>query len=165
MAGNDAKDRLFEALNESYDAFIDALRAANDRYHRVGTALIEGAQQNQRDAIEVAKKWADAPLDLIGLYGSIVEATTKAQGRALEATREWFGEMSQAQREARDVVQRVVTVNRNAGAAAADVARGMFSRANEAVQTAGQAARTNGAERTPQESTPASEPPAGSPGF
>ena len=165
MAGNDAKNRLFEAVNESYDALIDALRAANDRNHRVGTALIEAAQQNQRDAVEIAKKWVDAPLDLIGLYGSVIEATTKAQGRALEATREWFGEMSQAQKEARDVVQRVFTVNRTAGEAAADVARGMFSRANEAMQTAGRPARANGAEQSTPESAPVSEPPSGAPGF
>ena len=136
MAANEATAKLFDAMNESSDAIIDAVRAANDRGHRFSTALIEQAQESQREAVELTRKWIDAPLDFLGLLTSITETTTKAQGRALDATRQWFGEMAEAQQESRDVIQRMVNANRAAGEATVELTRGIFTRANEAVQSA-----------------------------
>jgi hypothetical protein len=135
MAGNDAAGKFFEALNESSDALIDAIRAANDRGHRVSTAVIESAQEGQREAVEFAKKWIGAPFDLAGLYTTLIESATRAQGRALDVTRQWFGELADAQKETREIIQRVAKANRAANEASADVARGVFSRATEAVQS------------------------------
>ncbi len=137
MAGNDATSKFFEALNESSDAFIDAVRAANNRTHRVSTALIESAQEGQREAVELAEKWLGAPFDVAGFYSAVIESATRAQGRALEVTRQWFGELADAQKETREIMQRVVKANRSANEAGADVARGVFSRAREAAQSAG----------------------------
>ena len=134
--GNGTANRVYDSLNDGYDAIIDAVRAANDRGHRVSTALIEDAQRSQREAVELVKRWADAPLDILGLYSVFVENTTKVQSRALEATREWFGEMANAQQENRQVIQRIATANRAAGEAAMDAARGAFTRAGEVVQSA-----------------------------
>ena len=142
MANDEATTKYYEALNETSDAVIDAIRAANNRGHRFTTALIEQAQENQRDATEITKKWAAAPFDMIGLMSSITESTTKAQGRALDATRQLFSEFSDAQKETRDVMQRVIAANRIAGEASVDIARGAFSRATTAVQTATE--RSNG---------------------
>lgn len=142
MANDEATNKYYEALNETSDAVIDAIRAANNRGHRFTTALIEQAQENQRDAAEITKKWAAAPFDMIGLMSSITESTTKAQGRALDATRQLFSEISDAQKESRDVMQRVIAANRTAGEASVDIARGAFSRATTAVQTATE--RSNG---------------------
>lgn len=142
MANDEATSKYYEALNETSDAVIDAIRAANNRGHRFTTALIEQAQENQRDAAEITKKWAAAPFDMIGLMSSITESTTKAQGRALDATRQLFSEISDAQKESRDVMQRVIAANRTAGEASVDIARGAFSRATTAVQTATE--RSNG---------------------
>ena len=136
MAANEATGKLFDAMNESSDAMIDAVRAANDRGHRFSTALIEQAQESQREAVELTRKWIDAPLDFLGLLSSMTETTTKAQGRALDATRQWFGEMADAQKESRDVIQRMVNANRAAGEATVELTRGIFTRANEAVQSA-----------------------------
>lgn len=142
MANDEATSKYYEALNETSDAVIDAIRAANNRGHRFTTALIEQAQENQRDAAEITKKWAAAPFDMIGLMSSITESTTKAQGRALDATRQLFSEISDAQKESRDVMQRVIAANRTAGEASVDIARGALSRATTAVQTATE--RSNG---------------------
>lgn len=136
MAGNDAAGKFFEALNESADALIDATRAANDRGHRVSTALIESAQEGQRETVDLLKKWIAAPFDIAGLYSTLIESATRAQGRALEVTRQWFGELADAQKETREILQRVVTANRAVNEATADVARGVFSRATETVQSA-----------------------------
>ena len=144
MAGNDATVKFFGAMNEGYDAFIDTIRAANDRGHRMSTALIEDVQRGQREAVELATKWAEAPLDLASLSSSIADASTKAQNRSLEVTRLLFGEMAEAQEESREVFQRVVNANRSVGEAAIGVARGFFTRASEAVQSATQSPGANG---------------------
>lgn len=136
MAGNDAETKFFEAINQSSDAFIDAVRAANDRGHRVATALIEAAQEGQREAVELARKWAAAPLDLFGLSSAVVENATKGQSRALDVTRQWFGELAEAQKETRQFVDRIISANRAAGEATMEVARSTFTRASEAVQSA-----------------------------
>lgn len=136
MAANEPTAKLFDAINESSDAMIDAIRAANDRGHRFSTAVIEQAQESQREAVELTRKWADAPLDFLGFLSSVTETTTKAQGRALDATRQWFGEIADAQKESRDVIQRIANANRAASEATVELTRGIFTRANEAVQSA-----------------------------
>jgi hypothetical protein len=136
MAGDDATGKLLQAWNESTDALIDAIRTANDRNHRFATALIEEAQEAQRVGVELTKKWASAPFDFFGLYGSMVESTTKAQGRALDVTRQWFGEMADVQKETRDTMQRMYGAGRTAGEASIEAARGVLTRATEAVQSA-----------------------------
>ncbi len=165
MAGNDTAWKFFEALNEGSDALIDAVRAANDRGHRFSTALIEEAQEGQREAVELTKKWAAAPLDFLGFYSSLMETTTKAQGRALDVTRQWFGEMTDAQKETRELLEHMVSANRTAGEATVQVARGIFSRASEAVQSATQpaevAAGGGDGRRTSREQTRSSGAPAG----
>ena len=136
MANADAASKYYEALNETSDAVIDAIRAANDRGHRFTTALIEQAQESQREAVELTRKWAESPFDILGLLSSFTESTTKAQGRALETTRQLFGELSDVQKETREVVQKVINANRTAGEASVEIARGAFSRATNAVQPA-----------------------------
>ena len=155
MANDDAASKYYEALNETSDAVIDAIRAANNRGHRFTTALIEQAQENQRDAAEITHKWAAAPFDMIGLMSSITESTTKAQGRALDATRQIFNEFSDGQKETRDIVQRVIAANRSANEASVDMARSAFSRATTAVQTATE--RTNGKPADTKANSPKTE--------
>ena len=154
MAGNDAAQKIFEALNESSDAFIDAVRASNDRGHRFSAAVIEQAQESQREAVEFVKKWASAPFDFSGLFSSLVESTTKAQGRALDGARLMFTEMGEAQKETREVVQRMVTANRKVNEAGVELARGMFSRAGEAVQSITDGNGRKAQTRTPEPASP-----------
>lgn len=136
MTGSDAATKYIEALNQGSDAFIDAVRAANDRGHRFSTALLEQAQEGQREAVELAKKWAATPFDFFALYSSLLETTSKGQSRALDVTRQWFGELADAQKESREYLQRMVAANRTAGEATVELARGVFTRASEAVQSA-----------------------------
>ena len=156
MAANDAATKFFEAVNDTSDAVIDAIRAANDRGHRVSTAFIEQAQESQRETVELAKKFIAAPLDVPGFYSSLVENATKAQGRALEATRQWFGELAEAQKETREIFQRVISANRAANDVTLETARGLLNRANDTLHST-----TNGdgnkAVRLPQVSPAASD--------
>jgi len=157
MAGSDAASKLFDALNDSYDAFIDGVRAANDRGHRISTALIEQAQEGQRETVRLARKWAEAPLDFLNFYSSLVEASTEAQGRALETTRQWFGEFDETQKETREVLQRMTNANRAAGEAVTEIARGVFTRASEAVQSVGRSVSEGNGRRAARERARAAE--------
>lgn len=161
MAESNGTAKFFEALNESYDALIDGVKVANDRGRRVSASLIEDAHQGQREVVELAKKWAEAPADLAGFYGSLLEATTKAQTRALEITRQLFGELTEAQKENRDVLQRIADANRSAGKAAVDLSRGIFNRTSEALRStdrAGGAETAGGEGKTPRERSQSSPP-------
>ena len=134
MAGNEAAKKFFEALNESSDAMIDAIRAANDRGHLFAAAVIEDTQEGQREAVELARKWASAPFDVGGFYSSLLDNATKAQGRMLDVTRQWFGELAEVQKESRDILQRVFKANRTASEATTEFARGIFTRATDSIQ-------------------------------
>lgn len=137
----EAVDKILTAVNEGSDAVVDAIRAANDRGHRFTTAMLESAQENQREAAEIARRWLEAPFDMLGLLTMLSENTMKAQSRALDATRQVFSEMADAQKETRELIQRVVSANRTASEATVDFTRGLFNRATDAVQAGGNGRR------------------------
>ncbi len=124
-----AEEKFFAALNDSYDALLNAIEAGSERGYRVSKGFIEEARKAQREAVELGKKVVEAPSDLAGFYGALVEATSKAQSRSLELAREWLGE---AGKEARDAMQQLMKANQAAARAAAEAARSGFARAREA---------------------------------
>lgn len=130
-----AVDKYFEALTESYDAIIDAIKAGNERGFRVSNNLLTEAQKGQREAIELGKKFADDPTDVGGFYRALMELTTKAQGRTLELARQMFDELSESRTEARDVIEKVVKAQRVAGEAAVEAARDVASTTADRVRT------------------------------
>jgi len=88
-----AVDKYFEALTESYDAMIEAIKLGNERGYRISTNLLTEAQRGQREAVDLGRKIADDPTDVGGFYRALMESTTKAQGRALELARQMFDEL------------------------------------------------------------------------
>ncbi|HYM14807.1 MAG TPA: hypothetical protein VEZ14_04560 [Dehalococcoidia bacterium] len=130
-----ALDKYFEALTESYDAIIEAVKAGNERGYRISSNLITEAQKGQKDALELGRKFAEDPTDLGGFYRSMMEATTTAQGRALELARQMFDEMSESRTETREVIEKVIKAQRTAGEAAVEAARGVASTTAERVRT------------------------------
>lgn len=135
MAKNTAIDKYFEALTESYDAIIDAIKAANERGYRVSSNLLTEAQKGQREAVDLGRKLAEDPTDVGGFYRAVMESTTKAQGRALELARQMFDEMSESRTEAREAIEKVVKAQRTAGEAAVEAARDVASVTAERVRT------------------------------
>jgi hypothetical protein len=150
MAKNTAADKYFEALTESYDAIIDAIKASNERGFRVSNNLLAEAQRGQREAIELGRTFAADPTDVGGFYRAMMESTTKAQGRALELARQMFGELSESRTESREVIEKVVKAQRAAGEAAIEATRDLVSTTAERVRTGvtrvttGAVAETNG---------------------
>ncbi len=162
MPKEESQEKFFDALNESYEAIIEAIKAGNERGYRFSKTLIDEAQKGQQEVLELAKKWGDAPTDVAGFYGSLVEAISKAQSHSLELAKEWLGEVSESRTETRDTIQRMVSANQAAGQAAVEAARGLFTRATEAARPAARRAQgkapRGGDSRSPdptRETTPA----------
>jgi DNA anti-recombination protein RmuC len=130
-----AVDKYFEALSESYDAIIEAAKAGNERGFRASNNLLAEAQRGQRESVELGKKFAEDPTDLAGFYRSVMESTTKAQGRALELTRQMFDELSESRNETREVIEKIVKANRAAGEAAVEAVRDVATVTAERVRT------------------------------
>ncbi len=143
---NTAIDKYFEALTESYDAIIEAIRSGNERGYRISTNLLTEAQKGQREAVELGKKFAEDPSDVGGFYRAAMESTTKAQGRALELARQMFDEMSESRSEAREAIERVVKAQRSAGEAAIEAARDVAGTTAERVRTGVNRVATRGKE-------------------
>ena len=129
---SEAEEKFFNALNESYDALLGAIDAGRERGYRVSKGFVEEARKAQREAVDLGKKLVEAPTDVAGFYGAVVEATSKAQSRTLELAREWLGELGDSGKDARDAIQKVMKANQAAARAAVDAARSGFARAREA---------------------------------
>jgi len=127
-----AEEKFFDALNESYDALLGAVETGSERGYRVSKDFIEDARKAQREAVELGKKLVEAPTDVAGFYGALVEATSKAQSRTLELAREWLGGLGESGKEARDAIQKVMKANQAAARAAVDAGRSGLARAREA---------------------------------
>jgi hypothetical protein len=130
-----AIDKYFEALTESYDALLEAIKLGNERGYRVSNNLLAEAQRGQRESVELGKKFATDPTDIGGFYRAAMESTTKAQGRALELARQMFDELSESRSEARETIEKVVKAQRAAGEAAIEAARDVAGVAVDRVRT------------------------------
>ncbi len=143
---NTAVDKYFEALTESYDAIIDAIKAGNDRGYRVSSTLLTEAQRGQRESVELGKKFAEDPTDIGGFYRAMMESTTKAQGRALELARQMFDELSESRTDTRDAIEKVVKAQRSAGEAAVEAVRDVAGTTADRVRTGVSRVTNRGAE-------------------
>lgn len=143
---NPAVDKYFEALNESYDAIIEAIKAGNERGYRMSSTLLAEAQRGQRESVELGKKFAEDPTDVGGFYRAAMESTTKAQGRALELARQMFDELSESRSDTREAIEKVVKAQRAAGEAAVEAARDVAGNTAERVRTGVNRVATRGQE-------------------
>ena len=127
-------DKFFAAVNDSYDALLDALRSANDRGYRISRKLIDETERGQREGLDLTRRLAAAPRDVAGFYASSVRSVTDAQGRVLDLTRPLLDAVGDGQREGRDTIRRVIEANRDAGKAAIEATRDTVGRAGSAVE-------------------------------
>ena len=132
MAGNQSFERFFESVNLTSDAIATAVLDQNERQYRLGQALLLEMQRVQHENIELAKRFAQNPADVGGMYRLFVETMSKRQGRALEVGREVLATLAESTSEARDTARKLISMQRAATEAATETA----SRAvNSAVET------------------------------
>jgi hypothetical protein len=143
-----AVDKYFDALTESYDAIIDAIKQGNERGYRISNNLLAEAQRGQRESVELGKKFADDPTDVAGFYRALMESSTKAQGRTLELARQMFDELSESRTEGREVIEKVIKAQRAAGEAAIEATRDVASTAADRVRTGVERITNRAAEAT-----------------
>jgi hypothetical protein len=141
-------DKFFNAVNDAYDALLDAAKAANDRGYRVSRRLIDEIERGQRDAVDATRRIASAPRDVAGFYAGAVRTVTDSQGRVLDLTRQLLDEATDSGREGRDTMRKVIEANRQAGQAAIEATRETFTRAgaraNAAVENIRERVNPNG---------------------
>ena len=130
---NNPGERIVSAMSDGSVAVVEAVKAGNERAYRVSTMLIEEAERGQREMLEVVRRFAQDPTGLAGLTGTVVDKATAAQSRAFELGRHWFEELSDANKEMRDTLQRIVQANREAGQATVEGVRGLLSRTDAPV--------------------------------
>ncbi len=58
MSKTESQEKFFDALNDSYEAIIEAIKAGNERGYRFSKTLIEEVEKGQGEVLELAKKWA-----------------------------------------------------------------------------------------------------------
>jgi hypothetical protein len=147
-------NRLFDTVNQSQDAFLDAVRSNNERAYRFSKIVIEEAARTQQEQTDLAKQWMESPMDTIGLTKSAIETWTRRQRRRFELSRTFFHELTEVRDETRDVVQRVTSATREAAGVGAEAGREAAARAGEAGRQAavrvGEASR-NAAARVGEE--------------
>jgi len=119
---------------------IEAIDKGNQRGYRVSKTLLRQARRGQREVVALAKKWSEAPTDLLGFYEALLDAQNRAQTRSLELAREWLDELGGTRGEIGDAMRGVIQANRAASEAVADAARGALGRAVARVRGQGTAA-------------------------
>src|SRR2546428_10492866 len=111
-------DKFFTAVNEAYDALLDAAKSANDRGYRVSRQLIDEVERGQREAIDLTRRIASSPRDVSGFYTPAVRPATDSQGRVLDLTRQPPDELSDTHRQGREARRAVIEANPSPGQAA-----------------------------------------------
>jgi hypothetical protein len=118
MATNDQVQKYYDALIESYDILTDAIARANERGLKISKQFATDVAKGQREALELGRKLGAEPTDLGQFYTAVLEATTSAQGRALAFTQAAYQEAMGASTDTREIIQKLVEVNREASQAA-----------------------------------------------
>src|SRR2546430_17623656 len=80
-------DKFFTAVNEAYDALLDAAKSPNARGYRVSRQLIDEVERGQREAIDLTRRIASSPRDGSGSSTAPVPSATRSHGRVLFLTR------------------------------------------------------------------------------
>jgi hypothetical protein len=145
MPKTESVDKFFNAVNDAYDALLDAAKSANERGYRVSRRVIDEIERGQREAVDMTRRAAVAPRDVAGFYSSAVRSLTDAQGRVLDLARQLLDEATDSGRESRDTMRKMIEANRQAGQAAIEATRDSFTRAGEAVENIRERVSSNGA--------------------
>jgi hypothetical protein len=126
-------ERFLTALDESFQAMMDAIRKGNERGYRFSRKLLNDVEEGQREMGTLARRFARNPRDLSKVYEDGVDLARRNTRQTGELARQWFAEASDAGREARSTAQAVIKANTEAAQALGAALRGA---ANELTRNA-----------------------------
>jgi hypothetical protein len=124
-----ARDKFFEAINETYDGFISGIEAAEERGHRVSQRLLKEARASEEELVTLARTWVSAPGSMHENLAAMIDAQARGQQRALELARDALNGAQAYREEVRETLRRMIRANRTSTDAMVDVARMATSRA------------------------------------
>jgi hypothetical protein len=137
----DPVQKYYDALISSYDVLSEAATKAGQLGVKVGERVSSDIAKGQREALELGRKLAANPGDVTQLYTQVLEATTAAQGRALEFVQVAYQESLSAGTDLRQTFEKLVEANRETAQAAAEAVRNTIAKTPFA-------AAVNGTEKT-----------------
>jgi hypothetical protein len=129
-------DQVFDALGESSAALFDRVKAGNERATRVAAAVIKEAEWAQQGALDLGRKFAKRPADILGLAAAAYEKSVEAQDRAFAFVRQLLDEVTVSARETRTTIEKVARAQVSAGQPAVDAVRGIVDRTGELIRPA-----------------------------
>ena len=106
MSARESIDRLFETIIERQESSFDTIKGINERYYRFVRSVVEATRQGAHDWTNVSRRWTERPTDIVGLYESASEVLANDQARRIALWQEMLDDMSESQREGREVVRR-----------------------------------------------------------
>lgn len=117
------RDRLFDAINESYDALTAAIEATEERGHRVSRTVLSEARKGEQEVVALARQWANDPTNVFENLGALVDTQARAQRRALELARDSLTGAGEYGSEVQQALTRVIQANRQATEATIEALR------------------------------------------
>jgi hypothetical protein len=126
-------EKFLTALDESFQAMMEAIRKGNERGYRFSRKLLNDVEEGQREMGTLARRFARNPRDLSKVYEDGVDLARRNSRQTGELARQWFAEASDAGREARTTAQAVIKANTEAAQALGAALRGA---ANELARNA-----------------------------
>lgn len=136
-----AREKLIEAIDESFDALLDAAKATEARGHKVTGAVLDGAKEGEQEFVELVRKWTAAPTNFLENFSAMLEAQTRAQQRALDIVRDSFGGAGDYTGELQEAMRKMVRANADAARATVELARDAYTRVREGQAEEAQPAR------------------------
>jgi hypothetical protein len=128
-------DRFFNAMDDSFEAMVDAIKTGNERGYRFSKKLLREVEQGQQELVQLGRRFARQPNDMRGLYQASVDLARRTAGHSGDLAREWLADAAQAGQDARQTATKLVRANRSAaqalGTAVQEGARDLSERARE----------------------------------
>ena len=116
-------DKYFEALVASYEALTHAIEQANEPGLNISRQLLTDVTTAQRQALDLARRVAENPSDVVATYSAVMESAVAAQSQALDFTQSAYKEALAASSEAREALDSMLGASRTAAEAALALAR------------------------------------------
>lgn len=108
------REKFFDALSQSFEAMLDAIKSGNERGYRFSRRLITEVEEGQREVVQLARRFARNPKDVRGLYESGVDLARRAAGHSAELARQWVTGAGETRQEFRETATKVIRANRAA---------------------------------------------------
>lgn len=124
--------KVLSALEESFDAMVDAVKAGNDRGLRFSRRLVDEIGQGRRELAGLGRRLTKRPRDLSALYHDTVDLARRGSGHASQLSQEFLSGARDAGEDLGGTTRTLVKANRKAaealGHAVQDAARDLVKR-------------------------------------